>query len=119
MAFFAEIDDANIVIRVIETDSPSPGNTLPDFILRYFPSGKWVQTFSDGAARANYAGPGHIYDPENDVFIPVKPQAVPEAGVVDHVLDKETFKWIPINADSRPTTFDVAAAESIAVTHNL
>ena len=77
MAHFAEIDDNNIVLRVIVAsqefiDSGAVGD-----------SSKWIQTSYNTRGgmhllggtpfRKNYAGPGMIWDPQRDAFYPPKP----------------------------------------------
>jgi hypothetical protein len=98
MSHFAEIDDNNIVTRVIvaEQDFIDTG-AVGD------PS-KWIQTSyntrggvhygQDGnpdggeALRKNYAGIGYTYDAGRDAFIPPKP-------FDSWTLDEETCYWNP------------------------
>ena len=98
MSHFAEIDDNNIVTRVIvaEQDFIDTG-AVGD------PS-KWIQTSyntrggvhygQDGnpdsgePLRKNYAGIGYTYDAGRDAFIPPKPFA-------SWTLDEETCYWNP------------------------
>jgi len=90
MSHFAEIDQDNIVVRVIVAEQ--------DFIN----SGavgdprQWIQTsyntqggqhlLGGTALRKNYAGPGYVYDYERDAFIPPRPYD-------SWILDEETCLW--------------------------
>lgn len=90
MAHFAEINQNNIVIRVIVAeqdfiDSGAVGDPK-----------NWIQTsyntlagkhLSDGIPfRKNYAGVGFKYDSDADAFIPPKP-------FKSWTLNKETYQW--------------------------
>ena len=79
MAYFAELDDNNIVLRVVSVhnnDAPDPapndqaGN---NFLNSIGLTGRWIQTSYNGNIRGHYAGPGHRYDPDLDLFIAPKP----------------------------------------------
>ena len=99
MSHFAEIDNDNIVQRVLVVDQ--------DFIDsgRLGDPNNWVQTSyntrggvhyapnsktPDGgiAFRKNYAGIGHIYDKERDAFIGPQPFA-------SWTLDEDSCLWVP------------------------
>jgi hypothetical protein len=80
MAHFAELNENNVVLRVIvvnnnelfdgeENESEQLGI---DFCVAHF-GGRWVQTSYNGNFRKNYAGAGFTYDPIPDVFISPKP----------------------------------------------
>jgi hypothetical protein len=81
MAHFAELDNNNIVTRVIVVNNKdildSNGQESEaigkEFCLQ-FGSGPWVQTSYNGRFRGVFAGIGAIYDPIQDKFIaPPKP----------------------------------------------
>ena len=80
MAHFAELDDNNIVKRVIvvATKDNSDANGVEKesigraFCERLF-GGNWVQTSYNGNMRKRYAGIGYSYDPALDAFIAPKP----------------------------------------------
>ena len=126
MAHYAELDENNIVIRVlvvsnddITIDGVEDEQSGIDFLLNQMPdSGPWVQTsyntrggvhyaggsnktIPDGgtALRGNYAGIGWTYDESNDVFI--SPQPYPS-----WILD-EGFIWRP------PTPYPVIPLTAI------
>ena len=71
MAHFAELDENNIVTRVLVTnnDFPNDGyNWLIDNL-----GGTWMQTSYNATIRFNYAGIGFSYDSELDAFIAPQP----------------------------------------------
>lgn len=80
MAHFAELDDNNIVKRVIvvATKDNSDANGVEKesigraFCERLF-GGNWVQTSYNGNMRKRYAGIGYKYDATLDAFIAPQP----------------------------------------------
>jgi hypothetical protein len=106
MAHFAELDDANVVIRVIvvsdEDAGPSPGLQGEAFCHNLL-GGRWKQTSYNTVAgqhvlggvpfRKNYASVGDSYDQQRDAFL--APQPSPDA-----VLDESTCTWhVPVVTD--------------------
>ena len=94
MAHFAELDENNIVTRVIvvhnnelldENGNESEQKGI-DFCVAHY-GGTWVQTSYNGNIRKNYAGIGYTFDPINNWF--VAPQPYPS-----WILDSEA-KWQP------------------------
>jgi hypothetical protein len=86
MSHFAEIDENNIVLRVLVGD-----NDLPDEGKSWFEEnlgGTWVQTSYNATIRKNFAGIGFTYDAERDAFIPPKP-------FESWILDEDTCQWQP------------------------
>jgi hypothetical protein len=81
MSYFAEIDENNIVKRVITAEQ--------DFIDSGIvgDSSLWIETKRDGSIRKQYAGIGYTYDKVNDIFI--SRQTYPS-----WVLDSN-FDWQP------------------------
>ena len=116
MAHFAELDENNVVIRVIVVhnnellDENGVGQEQKgiDFCVSHF-GGRWLQTSYNGNFRANYAGEGYVYDPDNDVFIAKKwypswvlnettwdydpPVSYPTDGNV-YYWDENTVSWV-------------------------
>ena len=94
MAHFAELDDNNVVLRVIvvgNRDTSTPDGTEVEsigvaFCQRLF-GGNWKQTSYNGNFRKNYAGIGYTYDATRDAFIP--PQPFPS-----WTLDPVTTNWV-------------------------
>ena len=84
MAHFAELDDNNIVIRVLVTDNNAP-NEGYDWLVDNL-GGTWIQTSYNATIRFNYAGVGFSYDSELDAFI--APQPYPS-----WLLVEETCQW--------------------------
>ena len=80
MSHFAEIDNNNIVQRVIvaEQDFINSGAVGDSF--------RWVQTSYNNNFRKNYAGKGYTYDKTRDAFI--SPQPYPSWS-----LNEDTCRW--------------------------
>ena len=87
MAHFAEIDENNIVKRVLVVDN-SQEHRGEDFLSNELGlGGRWIQTSYNNNFRRRYAGIGFKYDEINDVFI--TPQPFPSWN-----LD-ENWDWQP------------------------
>jgi hypothetical protein len=84
MAHFAEIDNNNLVIRVLVTDNQAL-NEGYDWLIETL-GGTWVQTSYNRNIRKNFAGIGFTYDVERDAFIAPKP-------FQSWILDEETCCW--------------------------
>lgn len=69
MAHFAEIDENNIVLRVlvVANDQEHRGQEFLADDLGL--GGTWIQTSYNANIRSKFAGIGDIYDPIADVFI--------------------------------------------------
>lgn len=75
MAHFAEIDENNIVKRVIvvnnevllDENNVEQEHLGIEFCKNLF-SGNWIQTSYNSKFRKEFAGIGFIYDAENDCF---------------------------------------------------
>jgi hypothetical protein len=81
MAYFAELDSSNTVIRCI---SISDDDCLDEngveseevgisFCNSIFGESKWVQTSYTGRIRNVFAGPGMVYNEQKDVFVSQPP----------------------------------------------
>lgn len=87
MAHFAEINENNIVLRILVVDN-SLEHRGEDFLANELGlGGRWIQTSYSGSMRKNFAGIGHYYDEIRDAFIAPKPDE-------DSILDEETCRWI-------------------------
>lgn len=82
MAYFAQLDENNVVLQVISIDNsiaqdPAPGNSEPlgqTFITEVLGlPGEWRQTSYNSSFRKQYAGIGYRYDAAEDVFISPQP----------------------------------------------
>lgn len=87
MAHWAEIDENNIVLRVLVGDNNDPAGDEGYQWLVDNLGGRWIKTSYNGNIRKNFAGIGCIYDEVRDAFIPPKP----ETG--EWVLNEETCLW--------------------------
>ena len=80
MAYFAQLNQNNVVLQVIaisNNDAPDPYPASEalgqSFIASLGLEGVWRQTSYHGNIRAHYAGIGYTYDDQADVFIPPQP----------------------------------------------
>ena len=101
MAHFAELDENNIVLRVIRVDDEheADGENWCNTLL----GGRWKQTSYNNNIRHNYAGVGYVYDLENDAFYTPRMYA-------SWSLD-ENFRWqppIPSPDDNKVYNWDEA-----------
>jgi hypothetical protein len=96
MAHFAEIDDNNIVVRVLVIDNEKE-NDGPNFLANELGlGGRWIQTSYNTYAgvhslggtplRKNFASIGSTYDEQRDAFIPQK-------IFNSWILNEETCQW--------------------------
>jgi hypothetical protein len=87
MSHWAEIDDNNLVIRVLVGDNnePDEGQAFMESL-----GGTWVKTSYNANIRKNYAGIGYTYDSDRDAFIAPKPDNA--TG-----FDENTCQWIVPN----------------------
>jgi len=94
MAHFAEIDDNNVVVRIVVIDNAAlldeSGNENESLgkaeCLRIFGEGRWVQTSYNNQLRRRFAGIGYTYDEGKDAFISPKPSD-------NHVLNPISLSW--------------------------
>lgn len=94
MAHFAELDENNIVLRVIVVNNEDiiDDNGIEqeqkgiDFCVNLL-GGVWKQTSYNGKIRKNYAGVGYKYDQDLDGFIP--PQVF-----ASWLLNEKTCQWV-------------------------
>jgi hypothetical protein len=74
MSHWAELDENNIVIRVLVGDNNDPNGDEGYQWLVDNLGGTWVQTSYNHNIRFNYAGIGYTYDPVDDAFIAPMPE---------------------------------------------
>lgn len=86
MAHWAEIDENNVVVRVLVGDNDSPDEGYQWLIDNL--GGTWIQTSYNRNIRKNYAGIGYTYDQSRDAFIAPQPFA-------SWSLNEETCQWEP------------------------
>ena len=89
MSHWAELDEANKVIRVLVGDNnePDEGQAFMESI-----GGTWIKTSYNGTIRKNFAGIGYIYDEGRDAFIAPEPEG--NLG-----FDESTCQWIMPQAE--------------------
>ena len=109
MAHFAEINENNIVTRVLVVDN-SLEHRGQDFLANDVGlGGTWIQTSYNRNFRGNFAAIGYVYDPDLDVFympqphpswtldtdrwIWVAPVAYPEDGLM-YDWNEESQEWV-------------------------
>lgn len=95
MAHFAELDENDIVLRVIvianETitvdgvENEAVGIAFCQSLLG--PDTRWAQTSYNNNMRARYASTGYFFDRQNDVFIRPKPYE-------SWTLDPVSYEWV-------------------------
>jgi hypothetical protein len=83
MSHFAEIDQNNIVTRVLVCDNNDPAGDEGYSWLVDNLGGTWVQTSYNHNIRYNFAGIGYTYDPIDDAFI----SPMPECGHEELLLN--------------------------------
>jgi hypothetical protein len=93
MAHFAEIDENNLVLRVVVVDNK---NTIDEngiekeeigiFFLNQLLGGIWKQTSYNANFRKHYAGIGYTFDDQRNAFIPPKP-------FNSWILNETTCNW--------------------------
>jgi hypothetical protein len=95
MAHFAELNENNIVTRVIVVantelldDQGIEQESKGILFCQQLLGGNWKQTSYNGNFRKNYAGIGYTYDSTLDAFIPPQPY-------LSWLLDTETCQWQP------------------------
>lgn len=113
MAHFAELDQNNIVLRVIVVDNKdtadADGNEVESIGVAFCQSlyganAIWKQTSYHGNIRKNYSGIGYTYDMALDAFVP--PQPYPS-----WVLNTNTAQWespVPYPNDGKAYYWDEA-----------
>jgi hypothetical protein len=86
MSHFAEINENNVVVRVLVGDNDMPNEGYDWFVETL--GGRWVQTSYNGNFRKNYAGIGYTYDESRDAFISIKP------AEGEYILNEDTCRWM-------------------------
>ena len=107
MAHFAQLNEENIVTRVIvvaNQDTADKDGVENEAIGIEFCTnllgGTWKQTSYNGNIRKNYAGVGFKYDATLDVFISPQPYA-------SWILDETTAKWkAPVDYPTDGKSYD-------------
>lgn len=124
MAHWAEIDENNIVLRVLVGDNNDPAGDEGYSWLVNNLGGTWIQTSYNTQAgvhkkggeplRKNYAGVGFVYDQNRDAFIPPKIYN-------SWTLNEDTCVWeppIPRPIDDKEYYWDEDAVNWIEIEEN-
>jgi hypothetical protein len=111
MAHFAELNQENIVLRVVVIDNDATKDDAGhecealgiEFCQQLFGADtKWKQTSYNCKIRKNYAGVGYVYDEMRDAFIPPPPYK-------SWTLNETTCQWMAPKqppSDGKPYTWD-------------
>lgn len=93
MAHFAEIDENNIVLRVIvvndlecKDENGIESEAVGALFCTNLLGGLWKQTSYNARIRKHYASAGYTFDAGRDAFIPPQPFA-------SWLLNEETCQW--------------------------
>ena len=118
MAHFAELDENNVVQRVIvvanKDTADANGNEVDSIGVAFCQrllGGNWKQTSYNGNIRKNYAGVGYTYDAGIDAFVPPKPYP-------SWVLNSNTAQWeapVPMPQDGKMYSWDEATQSWVEV----
>ena len=126
MAHFAELDNNNVVLRVVvvsndcvPSDEHIDGET---WCINFFKTPNWKQTSYNHNFRKQYAGIGYTYDSEKNKFISPQPYAswaldanddwhAPVTYPTDTtdkavVWDEENLKWIATDYEDPQNNFN-------------
>lgn len=119
MAHYAELDENNVVKRVIvvanKDTADANGNEIESIGVAFCQrllGGNWKQTSYNGKIRKNYAGIGYTYDAAIDAFVPPKPYP-------SWVLNNETAQWVapvPMPTDGNTYSWDEATQSWVEAT---
>jgi len=110
MSHFAELDENNVVLRVLVGENNMPNEGYDWFVENL--GGTWVQTSYSGSIRKNFAGIGFTYDEALDAFIPPKP-------FESWTLNEETCRWqapLPYPQDGGVYTWNEATLSWVEAT---
>jgi hypothetical protein len=119
MAHFAELDNNNVVTRVVvianKDVADANGNEVESigvaFCQNLFGGGNWKQTSYNANFRKNYAGIGFTYDANIDAFVPKKP-------FPSWVLDTNRAVWVaptPVPNDGKYWQWDESTLSWVEV----
>lgn len=118
MAHFCELDENNVVTRVIvvanKDTADANGNEVESIGVAFCQrllGGNWKQTSYNAKFRKNYAGIGYTYDAAIDAFVPPKPYP-------SWVLNNDTAQWeapVPMPTDGKMYSWDEATQSWVEV----
>ena len=118
MAYFAELDEHNVVLRVVAVSNSDTSTaegqekeSIGVAFCEHLFGGSWKETSYNSNFRKHYAGIGYTYDPALDAFIPPKPYP-------SWVLNTETCNWqapVPYPNDGKTYYWDEATLSWVEV----
>lgn len=74
MAHYAELDESNVVLRVVVVDNDcEPTEVAGIAWCQDFFGGTWIKTSYNASIRRVFAGIGYTYNTDHDGFIPPSP----------------------------------------------
>lgn len=88
MAHFAEINENNVVLRVLVVDNEQEHRGQEFLSEDLGLGGRWIQTSYNGNFRKMFAGVNYTYNEELDIFLPPKP-------FESWVLNETLGQWDP------------------------
>jgi hypothetical protein len=97
MAYFAQLDENNVVVRVVSVSNETCSDIFGDehevlgevFCKNHTRiKNTWKQTSYNNNIRGRFAGVGYTYDSDKDIFIPPKPYS-------SWIFNEETISWNP------------------------
>ena len=84
MSHWAELNEENVVIRVLVGDNNDPaGDEGYQWLIDNL-GGTWLKTSYNGTIRFNFAGIGFTYDPIDDAFIAPMPTCGHECKIAEN-----------------------------------
>ena len=113
MSHFAEIDENNLVLRVVVGDNNDPANDEGYQWLVDNLGGTWIKTSYNNKIRGIYAAVGFTYDKDEDIFITPQPYAswtregsiwkapieYPSDDLFAFTWDEELGNWVEVLAE--------------------
>ena len=118
MAHFCELDENNVVLRVVVVDNKDTADAfgvekehIGSAHLEKILGGTWKQTSYNGNMRKNYAGIGYTYRADIDAFVPPQPFA-------SWVLNESTAQWdapVTMPTDGNMYSWDEATTNWVEI----
>lgn len=87
MAHFAEIDQNNVVVRVLVVPDNEQHRGQEYLADNLGLGGRWIQTSYNSNIRKLFAGVNYIYNEELDIFLPPKPYP-------SWIVDTDKGEWV-------------------------
>jgi len=118
MAHFAELDNNNVVLRVVVVDNDCvPSDEHIDgetWCINFFKGGTWKQTSYNHNFRKQYAGMGYTYDAAKNKFIIPQPH---DSWALDANDDWQAPVTYPTDITDKSISWDEAGQKWTATDH--